>query len=251
VFKDHFSGARGYQLYRPGYPVELFEFLARVAPRTDVVWDCGTGSGQAALGLTSLFSTVLATDSSLRQIIRGSGEGDVRFLVSSAECTSLASGSVDLITVAQALHWFDFDAFYAEVKRVAKPGGVLAAWAYPLLSAGPGVDGVLAGFVGETVGDFWPLERRYVDGHYENLPFPFTRLETPRFFSTAKWSLGDLVGYVGTWSAVNRYRETTGHDPLPRLADKLTAVWGGAHRRRVTWPLPLLLGRVESRATGH
>ncbi len=249
AFKDYFSVARDYARYRPHYPKELFEFLASLAPAKRVVWDVGSGSGQAAQALVSHFTRVVATDPSLSQLARAESREISRVAVR-AEEPPLKNSSIDLVTVAQALHWFDFDRFYAAVRRVTRPGAIVAAWTYPLASLGEDVDSLLARFARETVGDYWPPERRHVDLEYRRIPFPFERIETPEFEMTAEWSLDDLLGYAGTWSAVNRYRQATGDDPLPDLALALRAVWGGAKRRAVRWSLPLFVGRAPGDRSG-
>lgn len=244
-FKDHFSVARGYGRYRPGYPDELFDFLAGVAPARGRVWDCGTGAGQSARGSRRRFRRVLATDPSLRQLARAGGSRNgLLFAAARAEAAPLAGGSVDLVTVGQALHWFDLDRFYAEVRRVVRPGGVVAAWSYALFRAGPEVDRVVDRFHDETVARFWPPERRIVDRRYAGLPFPFARLEVPPLDMRARWDLDQVLGYLDTWSAVNRYRRATGADPLPLVRRELAAAWGDG-ARTVRFPLTLLAGRIE------
>ncbi len=168
---------------------------------------------------------------------------DFHPLTASAEGAPLKPASVDLVTVGQALHWFDFDRFYAEVRRVAKPGGILAAWTYPFFSAGTDVDSRITHFADQTVGPYWPAERRYVDSRYRDLPFPFPRFDAPKFSMSVDWTLEDVVGYFGTWSAVNRYRQENAEDPVAPFAELLQSRWG--ERRRVTWDLPMLVGRVE------
>lgn len=245
TFKDHFSVARGYGRYRPGYPDALFDFLAAAAPGHRLALDCGTGSGQAARGLEGRFDRVAATDPSLRQLGRARrarrGQSPL-FFAARAESAPLADLSVDLVTVGQALHWFDLDVFYAEVRRVVRPGGVVAAWSYALFRAGNDVDRVVDALHDGTVEAFWPPERRFVDGRYADLPFPFERLATPRLDMTASWDLDEVMGYLDTWSAVHRYRRETGADPLPAVRRELAPMWGG--KRTVRFPLTVLAGRV-------
>jgi SAM-dependent methyltransferase len=186
---------------------------------------------------------VVASDAAFGQLSgRWIGSEGARRCAALAEQTPLADRSVDLVVVAAALHWFDLERFYSEVRRVMTPDGVLAAWAYSLLSAGAEVDSDLQTFFSETVGPYWPPERRWVDRGYRGLPFPFARLEAPRFEMEAAWSLEDLAGYLGTWSAVKRFRAASGKDPVPPLIEKLRRAWGKG-RRRVVWPLHLLVGR--------
>lgn len=243
AFADHFHAASGYARYRPRYPPELFAFLAEAAPRTDLCWDCATGSGQAAAGSAQHFARVVATDASLSQLGRTEGHPGIQYAAALASDAPLPSGSIDLVTVAQALHWFDLEAFYREVRRVARPLGVLAAWTYPLLSAGDDVDPILHRFAYDTVGPWWPPEGRHVRTRYRELEFPFARIDAPPFTSSAEWTLDHLAGYLDTWSAMQRYRRDTGEDPLPDLIAELTPVWG--ERRVVRWDLRLLVGKVS------
>ncbi|NNG17035.1 MAG: class I SAM-dependent methyltransferase [Gemmatimonadales bacterium] len=247
VFQDHFSRqAAAYARYRPTYPAELFAYLASVSPRRDRAWDCATGSGQAALGLAPHFREVIATDASDAQIVNAAPDPRVRYMVAASERSGLSARSIDLITVAAALHWLDLDAFYREAKQVSAPGAVIAAWTYDLASVDPAIDAKIRKFSAQTVGQFWPPERRYVDLEYRTIPFPFERLKTPHFSARAEWSLGQLESYVGTWSAVVKAQARTGRDPLAILDGWLAPLWGPAERvRTVSWELFLLVGRVD------
>lgn len=243
---DHFSGvSAGYSAFRPRYPHALFEFLATITPRHQLAWDCGAGTGQATVDLAEFFDRVIGTDVSAEQIARAPAHPKITWLVSPGEATPLASGSVDLITVAQALHWFDHARFNPEVRRVAAPGAAIAAWTY----AAPRMDGdvgeVLRHFMFETVGPYWPPERRYVDDEYRSIPFPFDRTPAPSLVLEECWDLAQVVGYMRTWSASTRYRAAHGDDPVTPVEGELGAVWGDATTpRRISWPLIVLAGRV-------
>ena len=247
-FPDHFSGvASEYAEFRPVYPDALFDWLAEVAPRRDVAWDCATGSGQAAVALASRFGRVIATDASAGQIAAAASHPRVEYRVAPAEASGLDLASVDLVTVAQALHWFDRPAFYAEARRVLRRDGVLAAWTYghPSLDLPP-ADAALPRFYSETVGPFWPKERALVDAGYRTIDFPFPEVEPPAFEMETRWPLGTLLGYVATWSSVTRFRAAKGVDPVPELARALEAEWGDpAAPRRVAWPLALRVSRGD------
>lgn len=245
-FPDHFSSsAARYAAYRPAYPVALFEWLARVAPRHGVAWDCGTGSGQAATALAEHLRFVVATDPSTAQLAHAAVHPRVRYAAMSAERSALASASVSLITVAQALHWFERAAFFAEARRVLVSRGVIAVWSYGVVTTHDAVlDGLIGRFHGETVGPYWPAERRLVDEGYRDLALPFEPIAAPAFAMEATWTLERLAGYLSTWSAVQRARAATGTDPLPPFLESLRSHWGPAARaRRVEWPLTLLAGR--------
>jgi SAM-dependent methyltransferase len=242
---DHFSRqAAQYRASRPGYPSELFAFLAGVAPARSLALDCATGNGQAALGLAEHFSRVLATDLSPAQLAYRSSHPRLVYAAATAERLPVADGAVDLVTVAQALHWFDLPAFYAEARRIARPGAVVAAWSYGLLQVTPAVDAVVARLYTDIVGAYWPPERSLVESGYRDRPFPFAAIPTPPFALRAEWSLGRLLGYLASWSAVQRCKDATGRDPLEAVADALAAAWGEPRAARpIRWPLALRVGR--------
>jgi SAM-dependent methyltransferase len=244
-FADHFSRvAADYARFRPRYPDALFDWLAGLAPGRGLAWDCATGSGQAAVALAERFERVVATDASAEQLASAEAHPRVEYRVAPAESSGLAAASVDLLTVAQALHWFDLPAFYAEADRVLRPGGVLAAWCYGLFRfADPEVQAVLARFH-DRVEPYWPPERQLLEAGYRTLDFPFPEDAAPDFAMTEGFDLDRLLGYLGTWSAVKRYREVRGDDPLIAPERELRAVWGDPARRRpVHWPLALRCGR--------
>jgi SAM-dependent methyltransferase len=245
-FKDHFSGhAPDYRTFRPKYPPELFAYLSSVAPGHDLVWDCGTGSGQAAVALAEHFARVFATDASAEQVKNAEPHPRVEYAVAPAEVCPLPSASADLVTVAQALHWFDHPRFYAEVKRVCKPRGVLAVWTYDFHSVNEAVDPVLARLQDEFVRPYWPPERALVMAGYRTIPFPFEEVVAPPFAMTAEWDLLTLLGYMNTWSALKRFEKANGFNPLERLAEDFRTSWGDpATVRTVLWRLTMRVGRV-------
>jgi SAM-dependent methyltransferase len=244
---DHFSTvSAAYSAFRPRYPHALFEFLASIAPRRRLAWDCGAGTGQATVDLAEYFDEVIGTDVSAEQIARAPKHPKITWLVSPAEATPLHGGLVDLITVAQALHWFDHARFNAEVRRVASPGAAIAAWTY----GAPRMDGpvgeVLRRAMFETLDAYWPPERQYVYDEYRSIPFPFERITTPAFALAEEWDAGQLTGYMRTWSATTRYVAARGDDPIVPIVHELNHVWGDtAERKRITWPLIVIAGRVS------
>lgn len=243
-FADHFSGhSRSYAAHRPDYPEALFRWLASIAPRTGRAWDCGCGSGQAAVGLARHFSFVVATDPSLGQLRHAQPDPGVAYACSKAEASPLPDGRIDLITVAQALHWFDLAAFYGEVRRVLSPGGLLAVWSYGEVSVDAAADAVIQRFYREVVGPYWPQQRRHVENAYRDLAFPFAEVPAPEFKMAKRWTLDELLAYISTWSATQRFKTATGEDPLPALRGDLAAVWGEAPARDVVWPLTIRAGK--------
>ncbi|HEY6838837.1 MAG TPA: class I SAM-dependent methyltransferase [Geobacteraceae bacterium] len=246
TFKDHFSGnAAAYTQFRPSYPQGLFDWLASVSPGRELAWDCGCGNGQAALGLAPHFRRIIATDASRQQIDHAMPHERVEYRVAPAEASGIEPASVDLIVIAQALHWFDFERFYREVRRVARPQAVIAAITYGELRGGGALDEVIDHFYTEIVGPYWPRERRYVDEGYQTISFPFSELSPPAFEMAAEWTLDHLVGYLGTWSAVKEDTRVHGRNPLEVVGAKLVAAWGEPSRtKKITWPLHLRVGRV-------
>jgi SAM-dependent methyltransferase len=245
AFKDHFSGhATDYREFRPTYPPELFAFLASVAPDRKLAWDCGTGNGQAAVGLADHFERVLATDASGEQVKQAEPHPLVEYVVAPAEHCPLADGVADLVTVTQALHWFDLDRFYAEVHRVARPGGVLAATCYYEPGVGPDIDPVLRRWE-DFIRPYWPPERPWVDAGYRTIPFPFPELPAPRFGLSVESDLAGFLGYLGTWSATKAFMKAHAADPLATFAPEFAAAWGApATVRPVRWQFNVRVGRV-------
>jgi SAM-dependent methyltransferase len=247
TFKDHFSGvAKVYAEARPRYQADLFAWLAGQCRGHDLAWDCATGSGQAATHLANHFAHVAATDASAAQIAAAEANPRIAYSVAPAEASGLETASADLVTVAQALHWFDIERFYAEARRVLKPGGVIAVWCYGVFrAADPAVDRAAQRFYSETVGPYWPPERVIVESGYATLPFPFEPIEAPRFEMITNWTLAELAGYWRSWSATARYQAATGLDPVTPLEAELEALWGDpAAPMRIDWPLSLRVGRA-------
>jgi SAM-dependent methyltransferase len=247
TFRDHFSGAApAYAAFRPRYPDDLFAFLAERAPGRRLAWDCATGSGQAAVGLAAHFDRVEATDASAGQIAAAAPHPRVGYRVAAAEVSGLADASADLVTVAQALHWLDRDAFFREARRVLRPGGLLAAWCYNRLAIGPDIDAHLGRFFADTVGPYWPPERALVEDGYRGIDFPFAAIATPEFAIVQDLTLAALAGYLRTWSATLRYVAARGDDPVAPLVATLGPLWGDPDRpRRARWPLHLRAGRAD------
>ena len=244
-FTDPFGAvARAYAAFRPTYPDALFAWLAAESPSLALAWDCATGSGQAALALATHFEHVVATDASADQLAQARLHPRIRYAVAPAEASPLDDASADLVTVAQALHWFDRDAFFAEAERVLRPGGLLASWTYNLFESTPEVDRVIRRYHDEALGPHWSPARRLVDEGYASVVFRWAAVEVPLFAMEARWTLDQLTGYLATWSARQAYREATGEDPQPAVRDALAAVWGDPERERlIRWPLAVHVRR--------
>ncbi|MBF0628903.1 MAG: class I SAM-dependent methyltransferase [Magnetococcales bacterium] len=246
-FQDHFSSvATRYAESRPGYPPELFAWLAGQCPGHTLAWDCGAGTGQASKGLAEHFERVWATDGSAAQIAQATPHPRIDYRCAQAEQSGLPPQSASLVVVAQALHWFDLPSFYAEARRVLQPEGVVAVWCYGVLRVeGEPVNDLVQHFYHQEVAAHWPPERRHVENGYRDLAFPFQAIPTPEFSMSAAWNLEQLLGYFSSWSATARYLKTLGSDPVAALRPRLAAVWGEATQpRRVQWPLSMRVGTV-------
>jgi len=237
-FADHFSAvAADYAVARPDYPDALFAWIAANAPSRAQVWEAGSGSGQASRGLANHFTQVFATDPSAAQIAQASGPANVTFAVEPAEHCSLADASVDAVCVAQALHWFDRAAFFAQCERVLKPGGLLVAWGYQDIEVPPAIAAANAALQGDIASD-WPPERVLIDEGYAGFEWPFTAIAAPHLDLQASWSLPRLLGYFASYSATKRHREATGQDPVARHAQAFAQAWGDPSTLQpVRWPL--------------
>ncbi len=246
---DRFSGhADLYAQYRIDYPTELYDFILRVTPNKQTAWDCATGNGQVAGALADMFERVDATDISETQLILAVKKANIHYQTSQAEQTPFADHTFDLITVAQALHWFDVNAFHQEVKRVAKPGATIAEWGYGLVQLGqsrPGteLDLVMLDFYRNRIGPYWDPQRTYIDNAYATLPFPFADAQRASFTARRTWSLERFLNYLRTWSAVRQYIHENEEDPVNALGEALAPLWGEGERE-VQFPIFLRVGRV-------
>lgn len=246
-FKDHFStGSANYAAHRPSYPPRLVEELAALSPGRGLALDCGCGTGQLSVLLAERFERVVATDASAAQIDKAQAHPRVDYRVALAEDSGLAAASVDLVTVAQAAHWLDLPRFYQEARRVARADAILALVTYGVLHVDGPMEPLLQHFYHQVVGPYWPAERRHVEEGYRNLPFPFEERRLPALAIEVEWSVDDLLGYIGTWSAVKEAGKALGQDPVVAFAAQLREAWGDPWlRRRVRWPLKVRAGMLR------
>jgi ubiquinone/menaquinone biosynthesis C-methylase UbiE len=243
-FADHFSEKSDlYATARPRYPDALFAFIAGACLVRDRAWDCATGSGQAAVGLAGHFAAVEASDASEQQIANAVAHARVHYSVQRAEHTDFAPASFDAVCVAQALHWFELERFYAEARRVLKPGGIVAAWGYDVMRVAPCFDGLFAEDVLAALEPYWPPQNRLLWAGYQTIAFPFARIEAPPFTIEAWWSFAQFRDYVMTWSAVRRLLEAKGDEYLAPAWRQLEQEWGAEASKRIVMPLHLLCGR--------
>ena len=242
---EYFSAeSSDYAKYRPRYPEEWFDWLAAQCAKRSLAWDCACGSGQATEELARRFEKIIATDASAAQLRNAPLLPNVEWRLASGEASGLVSGSVDLVTVAQALHWFDLGRFWQECRRVSKPEGFLAVWGYGIASLShPSANRIFQDFYHGVVGDFWPKERRMVEEGYAGIEFPFQEIPVPDFEMVQTWDAERLAGYCSSWSATDRYRKATGHEPIPEFREKLTGELGSA-ATEIRWPFFARVGRL-------
>ena len=253
AFNDHFSGhAATYREARPLYPDALFDWLADQVAHRNLVWDTGCGNGQASVALAARFARVFATDPSANQIENAERRPNIDYRVEPAEQCSLASASADLVTVAQALHWFDFARFFPEVQRVLKPGGFFAAWAYSDCRVTSAVDVHKDRVYVDLTGTYWPPERELVETGYRTIPMPvgagapFEEIAAPSFVMSVSWNAPQFLAYLRSWSATQRYIKANGVDPVAIVENDLIAAWGDPEmRREVRWDFHLRCGRLR------
>jgi SAM-dependent methyltransferase len=240
--KDYFSGhSKLYATFRPTYPEALYQFVFKHVKQFDAAWDCATGNGQVAQELANYFKDVYATDISQQMLDQATPQNNIFYSVSRAEKTPFKDQQFDLITVAQALHWFELNEFYMEVKRLLKPDGLLAVWGYSVCSVNIEVDKFFIDFYLNTVGPYWDSARKIVDDEYKSLPFPFTEIPSPKFSINVDWSLAEFGGYLTTWSATQKFIKEKNFNPVPALMETIAPYWTG--KQRVTFPVFLKLGK--------
>jgi len=247
-FKDNFSvQAADYAKFRPTYPDSLFEYLVSLSVKCERAWDCGTGNGQCAVSLAKYFASVIATDPSEKQLANAAPNSRIEYRLGSAEASGLTSDSVDLVTVAQALHWFRLDEFWQEVRRVLHPDGIIGVWCYELMNTTPDIDAIIDRFYRQIVGPYWEFERTLVEKGYRTIEFPFHELETPPFEMSTSWSLRHLKGYLQSWSATQKYIMVNDSNPIALIEADLNAAWGDPELMRlIKWPLSVRVGRNTS-----
>ncbi len=245
-FKDYFSTqAKEYSKHRPKYPPELFEYLASLVTEHNTAWDSATGSGQAALGLAPYFEKVIATDASKSQIEHSHPHDKIEYRVAPSESSRINDSSVNLATVATAIHWINTDKFYLEVKRVSKPGGIIAIWTYSESEINPEIDPIVKKYSKVIIGEHWPPENKKAWNFEELTDFPFERLSNPDFKIVLDWDLKDYLNYLYTWSATHNYIRNTGVNPLEHLYEELIKVWKDeSTKRKITWHLNMKVGKV-------
>jgi ubiquinone/menaquinone biosynthesis C-methylase UbiE len=244
--KDLFSGhASIYAAFRPTYPQALYDHVLKYVKGRDTAWDCATGNGQVASVLSQYFTMVEATDISQAQLEKAQQKNNIHYTIGLAEESHFADRHFDLITVAQAFHWFDQPKFFQEAKRVLKSTGVLAIWGYGLLSIDRQRDAEILHLYKNVVGPYWDSARRLVDEGYQKSSFPLTEIPSPPFFIRVSWTLNHLAGYLESWSATQQYIQANGTNPVTPLINKFKSDWHGDEEKLISFPIFLRMGRFE------
>lgn len=244
--KDNFSiQSDNYAKYRPAYPTEFYDYLYSLIPASQAAWDCGTGNGQVAFELSKKFDHVFASDISEPQIKNALHAKNIDYSVQAAEHTSFEKDQFDLIIVAQAIHWFDFDKFYSEVRRTGNANAILCVLGYGKIEISEEMDRVINNFQRNVIGSYWDKERKYIDENYKTIPFPFQEYTTPDFVNKIQWSLEHLFGYLNTWSAVKHFISQNNYNPLDTLKKEIEILWGDSEEREVRFPLLLRIGKIH------
>jgi ubiquinone/menaquinone biosynthesis C-methylase UbiE len=243
--KDRFSNhSEQYAVFRPTYPEALYDFILSLVKEKNNAWDCGCGNGQVASDLSEKFKRVIATDISEKQIANAIVKENIFYAVSASEKTDFKNSTFDLITVGQALHWFDIPTFFDEVKRVGKPEGIVAVWGYGLLKITPDIDTLIQHFYTDVVGSYWDKERKLVDEHYRHIQFPFKEIPSPGFDFSFQWTQAQLHGYLSTWSSVQKYISEHKINPVDALMNSIDSHWSD-EEMKVTFPLFLRVGEIK------
>lgn len=243
--KDNFSEqSHLYQTFRPTYPAGLYDFLLELVPEKNCAWDCGTGNGQVAQELAKHFKKVHATDISKQQLEQAPSHPNIVYSIQQAEAPAFPDRHFDLITAAQAIHWFRFDEFYKEVTRTIKPGGILAVIGYGMIKTFHEDDQIISRFYREITGPYWDEERKYLDEEYQTIPFPFEEIEAPEFSVSFEWDFEHMIGYLGTWSAAKHYENKNGYSPLELIYDELKTCWN-TKIRTVNFPVFTRIARID------
>ncbi|GAA4312404.1 class I SAM-dependent methyltransferase [Nibribacter koreensis] len=244
--KDNFSRqASLYKKFRPTYPQSLYNFLLSLVPTRECAWDCGTGNGQVAVELAKHFTHIKATDISEKQLQQAPALVNIEYRLLPAEKTNFADNSFDLITVGQAAHWFNFEPFYGEVKRVGKANAILAIWGYGLLSITPAIDAIIRHFYTQVIGPYWDAERKHIDAAYATLPFPLEELPSFTGAIEQTWTVADLEGYLNTWSSVQAFIQKHGENPVDACMVEIRKVWKEEEELLVRFPVFSRIGRIS------
>lgn len=244
--KDNFSKqSKLYSIYRPVYPKTLYETLLKDVKNKNIAWDCATGNGQVASELSNYVGQIYATDISQSQLDNAIKKDNIIYSVSSAEKTSFADNYFDLITVAQALHWFNFEEFNKEVKRIGNKNGIIAVWGYSLIKISSDIDKIVFRYYKDKMGPYWDNERRFIDEEYKNIPFPFDNVKKQKFEINLEWNLNDFEGYLNTWSALQHFMKKNNYNPVSEIISELKPFWKEDENKKITFPVFFQSGKIR------
>jgi ubiquinone/menaquinone biosynthesis C-methylase UbiE len=242
---DYSPYAKKYAQSRPRYPDELFKYLVSLVEQHMVAWDCATGSGQAALSLVNYFKKVIATDISSEQISNAVRHNRIEYRVCQAEKSGISNNSVNLITVASAVHWFDLNNFYREVQRVITPGGILAVWTYHVGYVEPPFDKLFLNFYNQILAPYFSKGAKLVDKKYSTISLPGKQIKVKDFFVSAKWNLSNMLNFIESWSGTQHYKKEKGENPVDLIYPELKQLWGESEKiNTIRWPLFIKISRL-------
>lgn len=244
--KDNFSTQSAqYAKFRPTYPKEFYDFILSNVTSRGLAWDCATGNGQVAVELAKFFDQVYASDISSKQLANAPKRDNIIYLEEPAEKTSFEAQIFDLVTVAQAIHWFKFDEFFKEVKRVLRPNGLFLAVGYGLMQINTAIDAVVLRLYGDILDKYWDEERRHIENNYASIPFPFDAIDTPALSISTTWNFNQLIGYLETWSSLQHYLKANNQNPINLVMSDLKKAWGSDEVKTVNFPLIIKAGRIN------
>ena len=243
--KDNFSqNSEDYRNFRPNYPNKVFDFIFKNLKSFENAGDVGTGNGQVAVNLSEKFENVFGTDISKNQIANAEKRGNIQYSVQPAETTDFKDNFFDLIIVGQAIHWFDFEKFYAEVHRVGRKNGLIVALGYGRIEAEENINKIIDELYYGILGKYWDKERKYIDENYQTIPFPFEEIESPKFVNSYEWTFYQLIGYLSTWSALKHFQKENGYNPLEEISARLENFLLPDEKIKVKFPILLRIGRL-------
>ncbi len=247
MFKDYFSTqSKTYAKYRPHYPEELFEHIAKISPAREKALDIATGTGQAAFGLISFFNRVYACDASKSQLLNARAKKNIFYFSAAAEKVPIIKNSIDLVICAQAVHWFNWEQFNVEIKRILKRNGIFVILGYGLPKINEEIDKIIKDFYTNILGPFWPKERVHIENEYSEIPFPFEPVDCSEFKIELDWQFENVIGLLNSWSATQNYIKKNKKNPVEKICKTLSDTWTkGNSEKNIIWPLFLKIGKLS------
>lgn len=233
-----------YFLNRPRYPLELYRLTRDNCRKRDTAWDCACGNGQVSIDLIPYFSKIEATDINENQLKNSFNDSRISYSLQNSEVTNFPALYFDAVCVAQALHWLDTEKYFAEVKRVLKPGGLFACWGYSFFHVNEEIDTVIRSRLLERIDPYWSAQNRILHNRYRDIAFPFRKLNLPEIKMAVQWNLNQLLAYLETWSAVKLYREKEQKNIIEELRPLLLQKWDSNENREISMDFFYYMGII-------